>query len=66
MVSVTPSSPTMAMAARTTIVQASSVVEAGVIDPEVVVTPGIFVNRVVEVTDPAHESELIAAGASYP
>ncbi|MEC9343449.1 MAG: 3-oxoacid CoA-transferase subunit A, partial [Pseudomonadota bacterium] len=36
-------SPLMAMAATTTIVQASQVVEPGEIDPEHVVTPGIFV-----------------------
>jgi hypothetical protein len=30
------------------------------------VTPGIFVDRVVEVGEPAHESALIAAGVSYP
>ncbi|TFG66547.1 MAG: 3-oxoacid CoA-transferase subunit A [Gemmatimonadales bacterium] len=59
-------SPVMAMAARTTIVQATAVVDAGELDPEVIVTPGIFVQRVVAVADPAHESELIAAGASYP
>ena len=59
-------SPLMAMAARTTIVQASSVVPIGEIDPEVVVTPGIFVTRVVEVADPAHESVLVAEGVSYP
>lgn len=39
--------PVMATAAHTTIVQASEVVPAGDIDPEVVVTPGIFVDRVV-------------------
>jgi 3-oxoadipate CoA-transferase alpha subunit len=59
-------SPLMAMAAKTTIVQVSSVVPAGEIDPEVVVTPGIFVNRVVTVADPAHESVLVAEGVSYP
>ena len=58
--------PIMAMAADVTIVQAASVLEPGEIDPEVVVTPGIFVDRVVEVSDPAYESELIAAGVSYP
>jgi 3-oxoadipate CoA-transferase alpha subunit len=51
---------------RCTIVQAASVVEAGGIDPELVVTPGIFVDRVVEVREPAHESALIAAGVRYP
>ncbi len=58
--------PLMAMAAKTTIVQASSIVEAGEIDPEVVITPGIFVNRVVAVADPAHESVLVKEGVSYP
>ena len=41
--------PIMATAATTTIVQVDEVVELGDIDPEAVVTPGIFVNRVVEV-----------------
>ncbi len=59
-------SPLMATAATTTIVQAASVVPAGELDPEVIVTPGIFVHRVVAVANPAHESALIAAGASYP
>lgn len=58
--------PLMCMAATTTIVQARKVVAAGGIDPEHVITPGIFVNRVVEVSDPVHEDVLIAAGRSYP
>jgi len=58
--------PVMAMAARTTIVQAASVVAAGELDPETIVTPGIFVQHVVRVPDPAHESALVAQGASYP
>jgi len=44
--------PTMAMAATLTIVQARQVVELGGIAPEQVVTPGIFVDRVVEIADP--------------
>jgi len=59
-------SPVMAMAANTTIVQANSVVEAGEIDPEVIVTPGIFVDRLVAVADADEEASLVAAGASYP
>ncbi len=58
--------PIMAMAADVAIVQAQRVVEAGEMDPETVATPGIFVERVVEVAEPAHESELIEAGATYP
>lgn len=41
--------PVMAMAAATTIVEVSEVVPAGAIDPECVVTPGIFVDRIVVV-----------------
>ncbi len=59
-------SPIMCMAATTTIVQTKQMVEAGDIDPETVVTPGIFVNRIVAVTDPIHEDTLIAEGARYP
>jgi 3-oxoadipate CoA-transferase alpha subunit len=40
--------PLMAMAARCAIVQVESVVPLGELDPEAVVTPGIFVQRVVE------------------
>lgn len=58
--------PIMAMAAKIAVVQANEVVEPGAIDPEIVVTPGIFVNRVVAVPNPVHESELVAAGVSYP
>ncbi|MDA0667183.1 MAG: 3-oxoacid CoA-transferase subunit A [Planctomycetota bacterium] len=58
--------PPMAMAGAVTIVQTASVVAPGQIDPEVVVTPGIFVNRVVQVQNPAHESVLVAAGVTYP
>ena len=39
--------PVMATAARTTVVQVSEVVPAGALDPEAVVTPGIYVERVV-------------------
>lgn len=39
--------PVMATAATRTVVQVSEVVEAGALDPEVVVTPGIYVDTVV-------------------
>jgi len=39
--------PVMAMAAKCTIAQVSEVVELGQLDPEVIVTPGIFVQRIV-------------------
>src|SRR6476659_5474266 len=56
----------LAVAGKVTIVQVAEIVEAGKLDPESIVTPGIFVDRVVAIANPAHESELVAAGASYP
>lgn len=41
--------PVMAMAATCTIAQVDEVVPLGELDPEVIVTPGIFVQRVVQV-----------------
>ena len=41
--------PVMAAAAKHAIVQVSEIVETGGIDPEVVVTPGIYVDTVVEI-----------------
>jgi len=54
--------PIMATAATTTVVQVESVVEAGQIDPEVVVTPGIFVDRVVVCAGRTERAEEGAAG----
>jgi 3-oxoadipate CoA-transferase alpha subunit len=45
--------PVMATAARLTIAQVHEVVPLGSLDPEAIVTPGIFVQRVVAVPRPA-------------
>jgi 3-oxoadipate CoA-transferase alpha subunit len=45
--------PIMAAAAKCTIAQVREVVNLGDLDPEVVVTPGIYVKRVVEIPDAA-------------
>lgn len=58
--------PLMCMAAVTTIAQVSEIVPPGAIDPENVVTPGIFVQRVVEVARPAQEEILNREDAHYP
>jgi len=58
--------PIMATAATTTVVQTRDVVPVGSLDPEIVITPNIFVDRIIEVSDPSIETELIAEGASYP
>jgi 3-oxoadipate CoA-transferase alpha subunit len=42
--------PVMATAAALTVVEVASIVHAGAIDPEIVVTPGIYVDRIVEVS----------------
>ncbi|MBI4943644.1 MAG: 3-oxoacid CoA-transferase subunit A [Actinobacteria bacterium] len=42
--------PVMATAATTVVAQVREVVDVGALDPEAVVTPGIYVDRVVEVT----------------
>jgi 3-oxoacid CoA-transferase A subunit len=41
--------PVMAMAAKTTIVEVNQIVQPGELDPETVVTPHVFVSRIVEV-----------------
>jgi 3-oxoadipate CoA-transferase alpha subunit len=54
--------PIMASAARCTIAQVREVVNLGDLDPEAVVTPGIFVQRVVEI--PVAARALAPAGAA--
>lgn len=58
--------PIMCTAARVSIVQVKTIVEPGVIDPETVVTPGIFVQKVIEVLNPADESKLVEEEMAYP
>jgi len=58
-------SPLMAAAATLTIVQASRIVAPGEIDPEQVVTPGIFVDRIVEATNAQQEEALMRMGVAY-
>ena len=46
--------PIMATAAAVSIAQVSEIVPLGELDPESIITPGIFVNRVVETSTEAH------------
>ncbi len=57
--------PLMCMGAAKTIAQVSKVVAPGGIEPEQVITPGIFVDGVVEVPNPSQEEALIRAGEAY-
>ena len=54
--------PTMASAAKVTIAQVYDVVELGKLDPEVIVTPGIFVTRVVKV--PRRQARVPTGGVT--
>ena len=48
--------PIMASAAKCTVVQVREAVELGALDPEAIVTPGIFVKRVVKVSAPLQKA----------
>lgn len=58
--------PVMCMASAVAVVQASVIAEAGSIEPEQVITPGIFVQKIVHVAKPVQEEDLNRANASYP
>ena len=58
--------PVMCTAAKNAIVQVMKIVEPGDLDPEIIVTPGIFVKRIVEIPNPQHESQLVAEDRRYP
>ncbi len=57
--------PLMCMAADRVVAQVSQVVAPGGIAPEQVVTPGLFVDGVIEVADARQEEALIRAGEEY-
>ncbi len=57
--------PLMCMAAATTIAQVRTLVEPGGIEPENVITPGLFVDGVVEVAAAKQEEELVREGVVY-
>ena len=58
--------PLMCTAAAVTIAQVSRIVAPGEIDPEAVITQGIYVTGLVAVPNPAQEEVLNRAGARYP
>lgn len=57
--------PIMCTASKVAIIQAKKIVDAGQIDPETVITPGIFVQKVVEINNPQDESKLVEQEISY-
>ena len=57
--------PIMCTAAKKTLVQTKSIVQIGDLNPETIITPGIFVNKVIEVKNPKDESKLVEKGIKY-
>jgi 3-oxoacid CoA-transferase len=57
--------PAFATAARTTIAEVDDIVEAGALDPETIVTPGIFVDRVVRTEHPLDPATLLALSRRF-
>jgi 3-oxoacid CoA-transferase len=57
--------PAFATAARTTIAEVDEVVEPGGLDPETIVTPGIFVDRVVRTEHPLAPAALRALSREF-
>lgn len=58
--------PIMCTASEITIVQSINIVELGDLDPESIITPGVFVKKVTEVNNPAEESKLVSEDRRYP
>jgi 3-oxoadipate CoA-transferase alpha subunit len=58
--------PVMATAARCTVVQVDEIVPLGALDPEAIVTPGIFVRRVVAVPGGGGPAPTPGTGAQVP
>ena len=54
--------PVMAAAAATTVVQVEDVVPVGALNPEIIVTPCIYVDCIVRVPAPARAPEPVGAG----
>lgn len=57
--------PIFATAARTTIAEVDRIVPAGALDPEAVVTPGIFVDRVVRCAHPLPLQQVLDLARKY-
>jgi 3-oxoacid CoA-transferase len=57
--------PAFATAARTTIAEVDEIVEPGELDPEAIVTPGIFVDRVVKTEHAMDPATLLALSRRY-
>ena len=56
----------MCMAANTSLVQVKKIIEPNEMNPEHVITPGIFVQKLIKVENPISETNAIEEGVKYP
>ena len=58
--------PIMCMAAKQSLIQTKKIIEPDETNPEHVITPGIFVQKIIQVEKPIIESNAIEEGIIYP
>ena len=58
--------PIMCMAAKQSLIQTKKIIEPDETNPEYVITPGIFVQKIIQVENPIIESNAIEEGIIYP
>ena len=58
--------PIMCMAAKQSLIQTKKIIEPDETNPEHVITPGIFVQKIIQVESPMIESNAIEEGIIYP
>ena len=58
--------PIMCMAAKQSLIQTIKIIEPDETNPEHVITPGIFVQKIIQVENPIIESNAIEEGIIYP
>tara|TARA_Y100000991_G_scaffold200629_1_gene173115 strand:- start:9 stop:722 length:714 start_codon:yes stop_codon:yes gene_type:complete len=58
--------PIMCMAAKQSLVQVKKIIEPNLTNPEQVITPGIFVQKVIKIEKPIIETNAIEEGIIYP
>jgi 3-oxoadipate CoA-transferase alpha subunit len=58
--------PIMCMAAKQSLIQTKKIIEPDETNPEHVITPGIFVQKIIQVENPIIETNAIEEGIIYP
>ena len=58
--------PIMCMAAKQSLIQVKKIIEPDKTNPEHVITPGIFVHKIIKIDNPIIETNAIEEGMIYP